>query len=123
MPIVDGLPPQMRLAKSPPACAGKADIIVTMPTKKNGSSKVVGGAFVVLGKAEASWDSPYYKNIDSMTAAADGFSISVPEVPSFRLLSPVPPISPLILAFSSLESNSFRRLLFKFSVEGLVLSV
>ena len=69
----------------PPACSGKADIIVTMPTKKNGSSKVVGGAFVVLGKAAASWGSPYHKNIDSMTAAEDGFSISVPEVPSFRL--------------------------------------
>ena len=113
----------MRLAQSPPACADKADIIVTMPTKKNGSSKVVGGAFVVLGKAAASWGIPYYKNIDSMTAAEDGFSISVPEVPSFRLLSPVYPTSPLIPAFSSLESNSFRRLLFKFSVEGSVISV
>ena len=78
----------MRLAQSPPACSGKADIIVTMPTKKNGSSKVVGGAFVVLGKAAASWGSPYHKNIDSMTAAEDGFSISVPEVPSFRLSCP-----------------------------------
>ena len=107
----------MCLAESPPACSGKADIIVTMPTKRNGSNKVVGGAFVVLGKAKASWDSsPYHKNIDSMTAAEDGFSISVPEVPSFRLSCHPFLHSPSRSSIPALESDRFRHLLFIFSV-------